>query len=134
MNGHAFELAGVSPKTSACCACELRLEMYFIHMYAQFGCGAFVASIHVSAQPVAPSFGIVSLTGALRLQRAGLVRPDGADDGVSVLEQVDLVGGESQYFLISGFCCFSRLTAASNCVFVQLVGILDAEARLRLHR
>ena len=55
MYGHAFGLTGVSPKTSACCAWTFGVVTYFIHMYAQFGCGAFLASIHVSAQPVAPS-------------------------------------------------------------------------------
>ena len=39
--------------------------MYRIHMYAQFGCGALAASIQVSAQPVAPSVGIVEPIGNL---------------------------------------------------------------------
>ena len=39
--------------------------MYFNHRYAQFGCGAFVANIHVSAQPVAPSCGITEATDTL---------------------------------------------------------------------
>src|ERR687883_88270 len=60
----ASGLTGVSPKTSACFASTCGVVTYFIHLYAQFGCGAFRASIHVSAHPVAPSVGIVSLTGA----------------------------------------------------------------------
>src|SRR6266446_10128668 len=51
-------LTGVSPKTSACWACTAGVDAYFIHRRAQFGCGAFLASIHVSAQPVAPSLGM----------------------------------------------------------------------------
>ena len=35
--------------------------MWSIHMYMQFGCLAFDASIQVSDQPVAPSFGSVVL-------------------------------------------------------------------------
>src|SRR3954447_1338226 len=65
MTGHAFRFAGVSPKEIACCACTVGVETHFIHMYAQFGCFAFAESIHVSAQPVAPSFGIRSFTGTL---------------------------------------------------------------------
>ena len=64
MNGHAFGLTGVSPNTSACFASTFGCVTYFIHKYAQFGCGARFASIHVSAQPVVLSFGIVSLIGA----------------------------------------------------------------------
>src|SRR5580765_7091751 len=65
MIGQAFVFAGVSPNPIACWACALGVEMYRIQRYAQFGCGAFFASIHVSAQPVAPSFGIRSRTGTL---------------------------------------------------------------------
>src|ERR1039458_3712096 len=55
MTAHAFVLAGVSPKKSACSACTFGVETHFIHMYAQFGCFACDDSIHVSAHPVAPS-------------------------------------------------------------------------------
>ena len=64
------------------------VDMYAIHLYAQFGSGALAASIHVSAQPVAPSFGMVSLTGAVRgLQRRRLIRPRRTDDDLTVLEE-----------------------------------------------
>ncbi len=65
MYGHAFGLTGVSPKTIACCACTCGVDTYFIHMYAQFGCGARLAIIHVSAQPVTPCLGMISVTGSL---------------------------------------------------------------------
>ena len=39
--------------------------MRSIHMYMQFGCLALDAIIHVSDQPVAPSFGSVVLIGTL---------------------------------------------------------------------
>src|ERR1051325_8770082 len=58
----ASGLTGVSPKTSACFACTAGVDAYFIQSIAQFGCGAFLASIQVSAQPVAPSRGMISLT------------------------------------------------------------------------
>src|SRR5579864_1894209 len=63
MYGQAFGFTGVSPNTSACFASTCGCVTYFIHMYAQFGCGALAASIHVSAQPVAPSLGIVAPIG-----------------------------------------------------------------------
>src|ERR1700730_4572632 len=61
---HALVLTGVSPNDSACSACTLAVLTHATQAYAQFGCGAFVASIHVSAHPVAPSVGMVSATGA----------------------------------------------------------------------
>ena len=80
MYGQAFGLTGVSPKTSACFASTWGVVTYFIHLYAQFGCGALLAIIHVSAQPVV-AFGIDLLDGRLgRLQLQRLVRPAGADD------------------------------------------------------
>ena len=62
MIGQASLFAGVSPKYTASCACTLGVVTHCIHLYAQLGCGAFVASIHVSAQPVAPCTGIASAT------------------------------------------------------------------------
>src|SRR5271166_6711823 len=64
MYWHALVLAGVSPKEIACSACTFGLDTQFTHLYAQFGCLACAANIHVSAQPVAPSAGITSPTGA----------------------------------------------------------------------
>src|SRR5579863_7686372 len=64
MMGQASEFAGVSPKLMACSACTVGVETHFIHMYAQFGSGAWVASIQVSAHPDAPSCGISSATAA----------------------------------------------------------------------
>src|SRR5919199_5647394 len=60
MYGHAFGFAGVSPNDSACSAWTFGVETHLMKRYAQFGCLAFEAIIHVSAQPVAPSFGIRS--------------------------------------------------------------------------
>ena len=90
MIGHASELAGVSPNDSACCACGFGVEMYFIQRYAQFGCGALVAS----SQRVGPTGRAlrrdrVGGREAGRLQRPGLQRPRGADDDLLVLEQRD---------------------------------------------
>src|SRR5882672_2004761 len=56
----AFLLTGVSPKKRACWAWTSGVLTHFVHRYAQLGCGALVASIHVSPHPVAPSVGIVS--------------------------------------------------------------------------
>ena len=38
------------------------VEMHRHHLYAQFGCCAFDDIIHVSSQPVTPSFGVASET------------------------------------------------------------------------
>jgi hypothetical protein len=64
ITAHAFRFAGDSPNEIACCACTLGVETHWIHFTAQFGCLAFEEIIHVSAHPVAPSFGIRSFTGA----------------------------------------------------------------------
>src|SRR5215208_83246 len=62
---HAFWLEGASPNHSATAALAFGEMMWSIHMYMQFGFLAFDAIIHVSDQPVAPSFGSVVLTGTL---------------------------------------------------------------------
>src|ERR671936_3153777 len=65
MIAHALLLSGVSPYVTACWAWTFAVLMYRIHMYAQLGCGAFVASNQLSAHPVAPSLGMTDATGAL---------------------------------------------------------------------
>ena len=78
-------------------------------MYAQFGCFACAESIHVSAQPVAPSFGIRSFTGALSAISVFVWYGHDAPITASPLLNRSISSDASaQYFLISGFCCFSR--------------------------
>src|SRR6476619_797848 len=100
----------------ACWAWGFGSEMYFIHMYAQLGCLALADSIHVSAQPVAPSCGIVSFTGTFASARVfvwyGHDAPMVASPDLNRSISSD---ASAQYFLISGFCFFSRSTAALNC-------------------
>src|SRR3954447_12506118 len=125
MIGHARGFAGVSPKKIACCACTFGVETHFSHMYAQFGCFACADNIHVSAQPVAPSLGIVSLTGALSPISVFVWYGHDAPTTASWLLNRSISSDASaQYFLISGFCCFSRLTAASNCFWFSSYGSL----------
>src|SRR6266849_5275652 len=57
ISAQALVLTGVSPKYSACRAWTFGVLTYAVHRYAQFGCVAFVASIQVSPQPVAPLIG-----------------------------------------------------------------------------
>src|ERR1700682_1621504 len=64
ISAQALVLTGVSPNERACKACTFGVLTHLVHRYAQLGCGALVASIQVSAQPVAPSLGMVSATGA----------------------------------------------------------------------
>jgi hypothetical protein len=125
MKEHAFLFAGVSPKESACWACTLGVETHLIHMTAQFGCFAFVEIIHVSAQPVAPSRGIRSATGALAAWRvfvwygheAPTIAPPFLNRSISS-------PAEAQYFFTSGCCFFSRSTVALNCESVSSYGSL----------
>src|SRR5260370_34623675 len=64
ISAQALVLTGVSPKESACSAWTWGVLTQAVHRYAQFGCGALVASIQVSPQPVAPSAeGMVSANG-----------------------------------------------------------------------
>src|SRR6266849_7502672 len=115
ITAQAFVFAGVSPKKIACCACTLGVETHFIHMYAQFGCFACAESIHVSAHPVAPSFGIRSLTGAFAAMSVFVWYGHEAPITASpFLKRSISSDASAQYFRISGFCCLSRLTAALN--------------------
>src|SRR5215472_4497619 len=113
MYGQAFGLTGVSPKTRACFASTGGVVAYFIHLYAQFGCGAFLASIHVSAQPVAPTDGMTSFTGTFFACSASVSTGQMAasDEFPLVLEK-----GDRRVELL----------------LVQLVRILDPEIRLRV--
>src|SRR5664279_293303 len=125
MTAHAFVFTGVSPNQIACCACTFGVETHFIHMYAQFGCFAFAESIHVSAQPVAPSVGIRSFTGTFCPASVFVWYGHDAPITASPLLKRSISSEASaQYFLISGFCCFSRLTAALNCAEFSSYGSL----------
>src|SRR3954451_6462325 len=125
MRGHAFAFAGVSSNDNACCACTFGVETHRIHFTAQFGCLALDEIIYVSAQPVAPSFGIRSLTGALAFwsvivcsgQEAPTVAPP-------FLNRSTSSPAVAQYFLISGCCFFSRSTVALNWAELSSYGSL----------
>src|SRR5919202_5788598 len=109
----------------ACCACTFGVETHFIQRYAQFGCFDFVVSIHVSAQPVAPSFGIVSLTGTLSAWSVFVWYGHDAPMTASpFLNRSISSDASAQYFLISRCCCLSRFPAASSCFFVSSYGSL----------
>src|ERR1700733_12572362 len=96
-------------------ACTVGFAVYFSQSIAQFGSGAFELTIHVSAQPVAPSFGMVDLTftpcemsvAGTSGQAAPMVTPPFVNAAISSL-------ASTQYFLTSGRCCLSRVTAACN--------------------
>ncbi len=79
----------------------------------------------MSAQPVAPSFGIRSFTGALAAwsvfvwygQEAPIIASPFLNRSISS-------EASAQYFLISGFCFFSRVIAALNWVEFSSYGSL----------
>src|SRR5919109_5445770 len=104
----------------ACCAWTSGVDTHLIHMTAQFGCLALVEIIHVSAQPVAPSFGIRSFTGAFAPCSVfvwyGHEAPTVA---LPFLNRSISSPADAQYFRTSGFCFFSRSTVALNCESVS---------------
>src|SRR5919201_5913784 len=103
----------------ACCACTFGVETHLIHITAQFGCFAFDEIIHVSAQPVAPSFGIRSLTGALAAWSVFVWYGHEAPMTASpFLNRSISSEARAQYFLINGFCRLRSATAALSCVCV----------------
>src|SRR5690349_4612865 len=125
MIGQALVLAGVSPKEIACSACTRGVETHAIHLYAQVGCWACAESIQVSAQPVAPSAGIRSLTGAFA--PCSVIVWYGQDAPITAspfLNRSISSEASAQYLRISGRCCLSRLTAASSCFSVSSYGSL----------
>src|SRR3954447_22977084 len=65
MTAHAFVLTGVSPKKIACCVCTFGVEIHDSHFIAQSRVFVWDDTIQVSSQPVAPSLGTRSFTGAL---------------------------------------------------------------------
>src|SRR5215208_7712687 len=65
VSAQAFWFDGASPNHSATSAFAFGETMWFIHMYMQFGFLALEEIIHVSDQPVAPSFGSTVLIGTL---------------------------------------------------------------------
>ena len=74
-----------------------------------------VASIHVSPQPVAPSEGIVSATGAPAALSWMVWYGHAAPTVTSPFWNSEISSDASaQYFLISGLWSLSSLTAASN--------------------
>ena len=73
-------------------------------------------TIHVSSQPVAPSFGIRSLTGAFAAISVFVWYGHDAPITASpFLNRSISSEARAQYFLISGFCAFNNATAALNC-------------------
>src|SRR6266850_2625602 len=99
--------------------------MYFIQRYAQFGCFAFADTIHVSSQPVAPSRGIRSFTGAFAAINVFVWYGHDAPMMASPFLNSEISSDASaQYFFTSGRCFLSNDTAALNCVEFSSYGSL----------
>src|SRR3954451_24514215 len=99
--------------------------MYLYQAYAQFGCLAFAESIHVSSQPVAPSFGMISRTGTFAaLSRPVVYGQDAPIVTSPFLNRLTSSEARPQYFLTSGRCLFSSAMVAANCGFVSSYGSL----------
>ena len=99
---------------------------YAVQRYAQLGCGALVASIHVSPHPVAPSVGMVSATATLPSSLSWMVWYGHAAPTTTSPFSKSVISSPAvpQYFLIRGRCCFSKATDASNCFCVSSYGSL----------
>src|SRR5215471_11440628 len=92
-------------------------------MYAQFGCGAFAASIQVSAHPVAPSFGITAPIGKCCAVRVDTWYGQLVPTVTSPFANAEICADALlQYCLTSGCCVLSRFTAAWNCGWVSSYG------------
>src|SRR5258708_38753466 len=95
------------------------------HLYAQSRFFVCDETIHVSSQPVAPSFGIRSLTGALAAISVFVWYGHDAPITASpFLKRSISSEASAQYFLISGFCFCSRLIVALNWVGFSSYGSL----------
>src|SRR5262249_38399780 len=97
-------------------ACTLRPEMYRYHLYAQSSCFDLDDSIQVSSQLVAPSLGMISLTGPpLASSDPVVIGHVGPSHASPLAISWALSAEPDQYFLISGRCFLSKATAALNC-------------------
>src|SRR3981189_827647 len=85
----------------------------------------FDETIHVSSQPVAPSFGTISLTGAFAAISVFVWYGHDAPITASpFLNRSISSEASAQYFLISDFCCLSRFVVAVNCAEFSSYGSL----------
>src|SRR3989449_1873527 len=108
-----FTLLPAAPYHRATWLWTSAFMVHCIHLYMQLGCWAWDDIIQVSAQPVTPSEGTTLSTGfpsaSSRLRLMGHAVP--ATSEPSEKPSISSVYSD-QYLLISGFCCFSRSTAA----------------------
>src|SRR6266700_4766292 len=103
---HASLFTGVSPKKTACSACTLGVEIHASHLYAQSRFFVFAETIHVSSQPVAPSLGTRSFTGAFAAFSVFVWYGHDAPMTASPLLKRSISSvAVAQYFLIRVFCC-----------------------------
>src|SRR5918995_2956886 len=117
VSSHALRLTGASPKPSATAACASGEAMWFIQRYMQFGLAALDETIHVSDQPVVPSFGLIAFTGTSAFCSCrywyGHVVPTTLSP--FVYDPICFTTSPGQYSPTFGACFFSSATAASNC-------------------
>src|SRR3989440_5316711 len=106
-------------------ACTFGVEIHASHFIAQSRFFVCDDTIQVSSQPVAPSLGTRSFTGALAALSVFVWYGQEAPITASPFLNRSISSDASpQYFLISGFCFLSRLTAASNCFWFSSYGSL----------
>src|SRR6476619_5372477 len=122
MSWQDWVLLPAAPYQRPTCAWTWGVSVHCIHWSMQFGCAACEEIIHVSAQPVTPSDGMTAATGASAfayVRLTGQAVPTSMEP--STKPSISSVYA-AQYFVMSGFCAFSRFTAASSCALVSSYG------------
>src|SRR6478672_13022959 len=100
----------------ACSACTFGVEIHASHFIAQSRFFVCDDTIHVSSQPVAPSEGTRSFTGAFAAISVFVWYGHDAPITASpFLNRSISSEASAQYFLINDFCCLSRLVVAAHC-------------------
>src|SRR3954453_6055055 len=114
----------------ACSACTFGVEIHASHFIAQSRFFVCDDTIQVSSQPVAPSLGTRSFTGALAAINVFVWYGHEAPITASpFLNRSISSEASAQYFLINGFCFFSKVIAAANWVFDSSYGsVIPSEA------
>jgi hypothetical protein len=128
-SAQAFGLAGASPKYSATSAWTWGVTIQAIHLYMQFGCFAFEASIQVSAQPVIPSVGTTASTATPEPFSVFVWYGHVVPTTVAPLVKFSISSAyASQYLPMNGCWSFSSAIAASNWGCVSSYGSVIARS------
>src|SRR5262249_1120586 len=100
--------------------CTAGVTIQAIHLYMQFGCLAFEASIHVSAQPVTPSLGTIALTATPEPLRVLVWYGHVVPTTDAPLVKLSISSAKPAHYLPPFWCwVFGRATAGVNWAWVR---------------